>query len=104
MQVLTSTMSEKMGYWYDEFVEEFGFGPCGAFAALKRQQGWGKVAHCVADYTFGHYVIVQDNAIIDMTNPFDHELVYDEVELLEDSEMPELVDAAALQWLRTRGV
>jgi len=104
MQVLASTISDKLAKVYPDFEDTFGFGPCGAFAALKREEGWGDVAVCIAsvgDTEFSHYVIVQDGAIIDMANPLGESLTYTEVEILDTNEMPELCDDyEAVSWLK----
>ena len=112
MHVLTSTMSDALGAVYDEFSEKFGFGPCGAYAALKREEGWGKVAIVIAETAdgkteFPHYVITNGKGerIIDLANPFDDELTYRDMEILDDDEMPELNDdREAIEWLKTRNV
>ena len=105
-QVITSTISDKMADYYQEWEDTFGIGPCGAFAALKREQGWGEIAVCTASDEIGsfpHYVI-WDAGIIDLTNPFDHELTYTDIEILDADEMPEAVNDAMLTWLRDRGI
>jgi len=110
MQTLTSTMSDRLGTVYEEFSDKFGFGPCGAYAALKREEGWGKVAIVIAETAdgkteFPHYVIIDGSEIIDLANPFDDELSYQDIEILDDDEMPELNDdREAIEWLRARNV
>lgn len=108
MKVLTSTLSDKLAEVYPDFENEFGFGPCGAYAVLKREQGWGDVAVCVAemrDSVFPHYIIVSDGSIIDLANPLGEPLYYTEVEILDADEMPELCwDGEAVGWLRGRDV
>lgn len=106
--IKASSLADSLADVYREWEDTFGFGPCGAYAALKREQGWGDVAVCTADdgteYGFTHYVIIQDGWIVDLANPLDAELDYSDVEVLDADEMPELVDAAAIEWLRERGV
>jgi len=108
MNVLTSTISDKLAEVYPEFEDAFGFGPCGAYAALKREEGWGDVAVCIAragNTEFSHYVIVQDSDIIDLANPLGEPPDYTEVEVLDAGEMPELCwDGEAIEWLRVRGI
>ena len=103
-----SGLADSLADVYSEWEKVWGFGPCGAYAALKRQEGWGDIAVCTADdgseYGFPHYVIIQDGWIVDLANPLDHELDYSDVDVLDPSEMPDLVDAAAIEWLRERGV
>lgn len=106
MEVLTSTIDHKLDEIYSEFEDKFGFGPCGAYAAVRREDGWGDVAVCMAQAgqaEFSHYVIVQDRAIIDMANPLGEDLIYSEVEILDADEMPELCwDGEAVGWLKER--
>ena len=104
MKVYSSTLSDNLAEVYADFEDTFGFGPCGAYAALKRDEGWGDVAVCIADGTFTHYVLV-DGGIIDLANPFDEPLTYTDLEILDADEMPELCwDGEAIEWLRARGV
>ena len=105
-QTHTSTIAENLAEIYPEFENEWGFGPCGAYSALKREEGWGDVAVCTAhtagdDMGFSHYVIISDG-IIDMSNPLDEELTYTNIEILNADEMPDLVDAEVIDWLRER--
>jgi len=83
MEILTSTIADDLADAYPAFEIAFGFGPYGAYAALKREEDWGDVAFCLAcagnGYQFGHYVIVQDGAIIDLANPLGEELTKAEV-------------------------
>ena len=105
-QVITSTISDRMADYYTEWENTFGIGPCGAYAALKRDEGWGQVAVCTASdgqVDFPHYVI-WDDGIIDLTNPFDDELTYTDLVILGDNEMPEAVTDAMIDWLRERGI
>lgn len=112
MAVLTSSISDSLADVYSEWEDEFGFGPCGAYAALKRSEGWGKVAYCWAYETaenyyggFGHYVVIDPQGdIIDLTNPLEIELQYDDIDILADDELPELVTEVEIEWLRARGV
>ena len=104
MNILTSTISDKLAEVYPEFEDTFGFGPCGAYAALKRDEGWGQIAVCIAkagDTEFPHYVIIQDGDIIDLANPLGEPLDYTEIEVLDSDEMPELChDGEAIEWLK----
>jgi len=104
-QILTSSLDHKLEQIYNNFEDTFGIGPCGAYAALRREQGWGKVAICIAhtqDGTeFPHYVI-WDDGIIDLANPLDEELIYTDLEILNPGEMPELISQAEIGWLRER--
>ena len=105
MQTLTSGIDHNLDAVYDEWETTFGFGPCGAYAAMRREDGWGDVAVCTAKAEgtwFTHYIIIQDGAIIDLANPLDEVLEYTEVEILDADEMPEMVDADAIAWLRNR--
>lgn len=108
MNVLTSTISDKLAEIYPEFENAFGFGPCGAYAALKREEGWGEAAVCIAragQTEFSHYVIIQGDSIIDLANPLGEPLEYIEIEALNTNEMPELChDGEAMEWLRVRGI
>ena len=113
MRTTISSISDKMAEHYSEWEETFGYGPCGAFSALKREEGWGQVAICFANVKgegqnfatgFSHYVIISENSIVDLTNPFDEELEYSEIEILPKDEMPDLVDEEAINWLRERGI
>jgi len=107
MKVITSTLADSLADVYGDFETEFGFGPCGAYAALKRTE-WGMdVAVCSATdgkVEFPHYVLVDGDAIIDLANPLDAELTYSEIEILNRDEMPELVDAEVIDWLRAHHV
>lgn len=109
MTILTSAISQTLDGVYEDFENKFGFGPCGAYAALKREQGWGQVAVCVAkcgDTEFPHYVIIDgDGDIIDLANPLGEPLAYGEIEILPADEMPELChDGEAVNWLAEREV
>jgi hypothetical protein len=90
---------------YEAYVTRFGVGPCGVYAAVRREHGWGQVAFCEARVRggpmFGHYVIVTDDGgIIDLTNPTGEELEYIDVEPLAPDEMPDWDVPAALTWMR----
>ena len=108
MNTLISTLDDNLAAGgYQEWEATTGYGPCGAYATIRREQGWGDVAVCMAhdkgtpwELGFGHYVIVSDGAIIDMTNPFDEELQYSEIEVLDADEYPELVDDDDLALMR----
>jgi len=105
MRTLTSTLDHQLDSLYEEWENTFGIGPCGAYAALRREQGWGKVAVCIARAgatEFTHYIIVSDGDIIDLANPLGEELSYHEIELLDTDEMPECIDEAEIAWLRER--
>ena len=107
-KVTTSTISDSLAAAYEDFENTFGFGPCGAYAALKREQGWGDIAVCIAhtkDGTeFPHYVI-WDGSIIDLANPLGEELTYTDIEILDADEMPELCDdREAIDWLKERSI
>ena len=77
--------------------EEFGFGPCGSFAALLRRRGIGRIAVCDyvmpgKEFGFGHFVVIDaDDNIIDLVNPFVGEGEYVDLEIISDDEMPDLV-------------
>jgi len=106
VNILTSTISDKLDKVFEDFEDEFGFGPCGAFTALKREQGWGDVAVCVAhagDTKFTHFVIV-DGGIIDLANPLDEPLTFTDLDVLDADEMPELCNEKTVEWLRQRNV
>ncbi len=62
------------------------------------------MARCEDGTEFGHYVILDQGDIIDLSNPFDEELTYSEVEPLRDDEMPDLVSRDVLDWMRARVV
>jgi hypothetical protein len=106
MKVLTSNIDHQLDRVYEDWQDTFGFGPCGAYAALRREQGWGEVAACVAraeDGTeFSHYVIIQDGDIIDLANPLGEPLTYHELDILDNDELPDLVDETEVAWLRER--
>ena len=105
MQTLTSGLDHNLDRVYDEWETTFGFGPCGAYAAMRREDGWGDVAVCTAtDGTveFTHYVIVQGGAIIDLANPLGEPLEYSDLDTLDADEMPELVTRLDIRWLRER--
>jgi hypothetical protein len=107
MQVLTSGIDHNLDAIYEQFSDTFGIGPCGAYSAFRREQGWGAVAVCDAyaegdEIPFTHYVIVQDGGIIDLTNPFGEELRYENVEILNADEMPECIGAVEIEWMRER--
>lgn len=107
-KVITSAISDSLAAEYENFENEFGFGPCGAYAALKREQGWGQVAICIAragNTEFPHYIIVDDDSIIDLANPLGEPLTYTDIDILDTNEMPELCqDREAVDWLETRRV
>lgn len=114
-KILTSTLSDSMAIYYDDFAETFGIGPCGAYCALKREQGWGQIAVALAtvpgnshpfipSYPFPHFVIMQDGVIIDLTNPHGETLIYTEIELLDPDEMPDLVNQDMIDWLKERRI
>ena len=77
--------------------EEFGFGPCGSFAALLRRRGVGRIAICDyrmpgEEFGFGHFVVIDTKGnIIDLVNPFVGEGEYADLEIIPDDEMPDLV-------------
>lgn len=106
MNTVTSTLSQEVENIIIDFENAFGFGICGAYSAILRNRGWGHVAITTATTAngteFGHYVIVTDDGIIDMTNPFDDELSFSEIEILGADEMPELVDAEVIDWIQER--
>ena len=106
MKILASGMDEGLEGIYDEFADTFGIGPCGAYAALRREQGWGQVASCLAGMPndknpFPHYVIV-GSGIIDGSNPLGYRLEYSEIDILGKDEMPDLIDETEVAWLRER--
>ena len=104
MKILTSGLDHQLEEIYGEFEETFGFGPCGAYAAMRREDGWGQVAVSIARIgktEFPHYIIL-DGGIIDLANPLDGEIEYTEIEALDADEMPDLVDATEIAWLRER--
>lgn len=112
-RIIDSTLSDRMAEAYTDFENEFGIGPCGAWAALKRSEGWGDVGVGTAmtldmaargQYGFGHYFIVDGLDIIDQTNPFDDPLVFNDIEVLSADEMPECVTAEMIEWLKERGI
>lgn len=94
---------------YDEWQDEFGYGPCGEVACLLREAGYGKVAlamvpQCTPGGTFGtpHYVVLEsDGQIVDISLPWDAGS-YDVEEILEEDEYPELVTAESVDWWRDR--
>ena len=106
MVILVSGIDHKLDLVYCQFEDTFGFGPCGAYAALRREQGWGDVAACIArsgHTEFPHYIIVQDDGIIDLANPLGEPLTYHDIEILDAGEMPDLCwDREAINWLRKR--
>jgi len=91
----------------EDWEEEKGFGPCGAVAALLREQGYGQVAACEYDlhdgaYPFPHFVIVTDTGrIVDISNPFSGGS-YVNLEILPDDEMPDLVEDGDIAYWRER--
>jgi hypothetical protein len=103
MKVLTSTLSNSLAGAVDDWVERTGLGPCGAYAAYLREEGWGDVAFCYAHTSdgtrFPHYVIVQDGAIIDLANQMGERLTYTDVQILDDSEMPEAITEDDVNWM-----
>lgn len=104
--VLAQGLDHQLEDAYEDFADTFGFGPCGAYAALRREQGWGEIAACTVRLTdgeeFAHYVIVQDGALIDLANPLDEPMAYLEIEILETDELPDLVGSEEIEWLRNR--
>ena len=107
METLTSGIDHKLDRIYNEFEDTFGFGPCGAYTAIRREQGWGEIAVCQASFQddlggFTHYILI-DDGIIDLTNPTGEELTYNEIEILDADEMPEFCGTAqAINWLREK--
>ena len=104
MRTLTSTIDDQLAANYADFEDTFGFGPCGAYAALRRKQGWGQIAVCTAragQTEFPHYIII-DDGIIDMANPLDETLTYTDIDILDSDEMPELIDESVIAWLEAR--
>jgi len=106
MRTLTSSIDHNLDRIYPDFEDTFGFGPCGAYAALRREQGWGDIAVCIARFPngveFTHYILI-DDGIIDLTNPTGEELTYHEIDILNADEMPELCDSPEpIDWLRER--
>lgn len=105
--VLASAMSFTLDEHYDEFGDTFGFGPCGVYSELVRQDTGMDVAIATAvapdGQEFPHYVLWNDG-IIDYTNPFDEPLKFKDIEILPKDEMPELVSQTEISWLRDRGV
>jgi hypothetical protein len=103
METLASGMDHQLENVYSDFEDRFGFGPCGVYATIRRSQGWGEIAVCNArtqDGTeFGHYVIIQDGGIIDLTNPFGEEMEYSDIVLLDPDELPEIVDQESIAWM-----
>jgi hypothetical protein len=100
-----STIDSNLDRVYDAWTAQFGIGPCGAYAAMRREDGWGDIAVCQAhetsdDLGFTHYVILQGNAIIDLANPLGDDLEYTEIERLDAGEMPECIGQAEVDWLR----
>ncbi|OGS01166.1 MAG: hypothetical protein A2V88_08780 [Elusimicrobia bacterium RBG_16_66_12] len=99
------TMKAQVMAHYEEWQEEKGFGPCGAVAALLRERGYGRIATCDVDlhdgFPFPHFVIMTDSGrIVDVTNPF--EGTYVNIELLDDNEMPDLVQDEDVAYWRER--
>src|SRR3990167_3877491 len=98
LSVLESGMDDSLDRVYNAWENKFGYGPCGAYAALRREQGWGDVALTIArtqdGVEFPHYVIVQNGAIIDMANPLGETLEYTQLEVLDADEMPEIVTSS----------
>ncbi len=107
MNVAVSGLADSLDRVYDEWETRRGFGPCGAYAALKRQE-WGMaVAVCTASdglTEFTHYVLVDAGEIVDWANPLGEPLTYTDIEVLDADEMPELVEQDVIAWLRERGV
>jgi len=103
-EILTSGMDHRLEQHYESFCETFGIGPCGAYAALRRAQGWGQVALTEATtadgITFPHYIIIQDGGIVDLTAP--EELEYSGIEILDADEMPEATGQREMDWLAER--
>ena len=106
MKILTSGIDHQLDRVYEEWEDTFGYGPCGAYAALRREQGWGQVAACTAKaedgMEFAHYIIIQDGAIIDLANPLSESITYHEIEYLNSDELPDLVTTNNIAWLRER--
>ena len=103
-KIIISTMAKELDAIYDKWEKEKGYGPCGVYSVIKREEGLGQVAVCTAKtkdmvYGFTHYV-VWDNGIIDMANPFGESLTYSDVDVLGPSEMPELVTQADLSQMK----
>jgi len=97
-KVITSTMAADLEKIYDEWESEMGYGPCGVYSVVKREEGLGQIATCIAKtgdmvHGFTHYVI-WNNGVIDMSNPFGEPLTYSEIDVLGSNEMPELVTRA----------
>ena len=105
MKTLTSSLDQKLEEAYRDFEDTFGIGPCGAYAAIRREQGWGEIATCIAHTAngteFTHYVI-WDGGIIDLANPLGEELTYTDLDILDHDEMPELIDETEINWLKER--
>ena len=105
MKTLTSSLDHKLDKAYNDFEDTFGIGPCGAYAALRREQGWGEIAICIARAAngteFTHYVIC-DDGIIDLANPLGEELTYTDLDTLDHDEMPELIGQTEIDWLKAR--
>lgn len=107
MKILASGLDHQLDNGlYEEWEDTFGFGPCGAYAAYRRECSWGDVAICTAvdpivGTEFSHYIIV-DDGVIDLTNPFDNELTYQDIEVLDTDEMPDLVGEKELRWMREK--
>lgn len=104
MKIIAQGLDHQLEDTYDAFADAFGFGPCGAYAALRREQGWGEIAACTVQLTdgeeFPHYVIIQDGAIIDLANPLDEPMTYSEIDILESDELPDLIGNEEIGWLR----
>jgi hypothetical protein len=104
-EIAASTIAADLDRVYDAWTNRFGIGPCGAYAAMRREDGWGDIAVCQAkesgdDMGFTHYIILQGAAIIDLANPLGEELEYDEIERLDSGEMPECIGRTEIDWLR----
>ena len=105
MKTLTSSLDHNLEQAYSDFEDTFGIGPCGAYAAIRREQGWGDIAVCIAHTEngteFTHYII-WDDGIIDLANPLGEELTYTDLDILDHDEMPELIAQTEIDWLKAR--
>lgn len=88
-----------------EFVEEFGLGPCGAYTVVRREEGWGEVAHVWVNEPgkapMGHYVNIKGNKIIDFSNQWG-DLEYGEVDILGSAEIPKEYSKKEIDWMRKK--
>lgn len=95
---------------WDEWGRRMGFGSCGHYAAMRREDGSDDVAYCwavpvgaldPATEGFGHYVIVTRNGgIIDLASTPEVEPEYTDVENLAPGKLPELVTPESLARFR----